>query len=444
MNTTKISYDICPKPWRYHSESELKGLPTWGWTNLYSGGGYVAELGYYRSKAREVVHELANLKWLDEYTRAVFTEFTVYNAQSNYFSVMTLLTEFPPTGGTLVYSKTDTIRIYRYVGAYSDIILASELLVILVIFYFFYQITKKLYRQKTEYFKGFWNWVSLLQVSFAFISTGLYFIRSQNISSIMRELESNPFVFVNFQYTVFYGQVDTLMISLVVFLTTLKLIHLLKYNYHVKLLSKLFENITKLISLFMVEFSIYFIAFTQFAYIVFGAKIYDFRSLVTAMEGVLGGLLGVSYYFDLKAIEPILGPMFYLLFSFMMVFFLMNIFVAIMCSAFEDADDCKKRGETDPEIVEFFMRRFKTILGMKMQEHRIPVIIETDNENNKLDLLRKKISSRNIKKKIKEMLSSLDRMLDEEAQTLDALEKVEQHWFERSISDILMIDSSTC
>ena len=397
----------------------------------------MAELGYYRSKAREVVRELANLKWLDQYTRAVFTEFTVYNAHSNYFSVVSLLTEFMPTGGTLVYSKIDTIRVYRYVGQHADIILASELLVILVILYFFYQVMKKLYKQRLSYFRSFWNWVSTLQVFFAFISTGLYFVRSQNISSTIEELDANPFVFVNFQYTVMYGQTDTVVISLVVFLTTLKLIHLLKYNYHVKLLSKLFINITKLMSCFMIEFFIYFFAFVQFAFIVFGSKIYGFRSPVASSEGIMGALLGVSYYFQLKAIEPVLGPIFYFLFSFMMVFFLMNIFVAIMCTAFEDADDCKKRGETDPEIVEFFMNRFRSVLGLKIPPPRVYEDVDTDNEQEKLALLRKKISSKHIKKKIRAMHTCLDRLLEEETKTFDALQEIEERYLYCSVSDIL-------
>ena len=339
------------------------------------------------------------------------------------------------------FQAEDGIRDIGVTGVQTCALPISELLVILVILYFFYQMTKKLYKQKMEYFKEFWNWVSMLQVLFAFVSTGLYFVRSQNIISVMQELETNPFMFVNFQYTVLYGQADTLMISLVVFLTTLKLINLLKYNYHVKLLFKLFANITKLMSLFMVEFSVYFIAFVQFASIVFGSKLYDFRALVSSMEGVMGGLLGVSYYFDFKEVEPILGPLFYLLFSFTMVFLLMNIFVAIMCSAFEDADDCKIKGETDPEIVEFFMRRFKTILGIKIQEPRLLEAVDTESKVDKRALLKKKISSKNIKKKIKVMMSSLDRMIDEESKTLDALQRIKHHCFEQSPGDFLMMDS---
>lgn len=37
-------------------------------------------------------------KWLDTYTRAIFVEFTVYNANVNLFCIVTLLLETPALG----------------------------------------------------------------------------------------------------------------------------------------------------------------------------------------------------------------------------------------------------------------------------------------------------------------------------------------------------------
>ena len=49
--------------------------------------------------ARAVVNELQDHKWIDEYTRAVFVEFLLYNPTVNLFAVSMLNFEFTPIGG---------------------------------------------------------------------------------------------------------------------------------------------------------------------------------------------------------------------------------------------------------------------------------------------------------------------------------------------------------
>lgn len=54
--------------------------------------------------------------WYDKYTRAIFIEFTVYNANVNLFSVVTLLVETPTFGGGVPSHLVHTFRLYQYSG----------------------------------------------------------------------------------------------------------------------------------------------------------------------------------------------------------------------------------------------------------------------------------------------------------------------------------------
>lgn len=45
------SGDHFPLAWRYQSQSQLRGYPTWGRLALYPGGGYVVPLGTERQSA---------------------------------------------------------------------------------------------------------------------------------------------------------------------------------------------------------------------------------------------------------------------------------------------------------------------------------------------------------------------------------------------------------
>ncbi len=62
------------------------------------GGGYVQNLASRNNETMDILADLKSNLWLDRGTRAVFVDFTVYNANINLFCVIRLLIEFPATG----------------------------------------------------------------------------------------------------------------------------------------------------------------------------------------------------------------------------------------------------------------------------------------------------------------------------------------------------------
>ena len=51
---------------------------------------------------------------LPRYTRAVFVEFTVYNAQVNLFGIVTLLAEFLNSGGIVTSHRIEPMNLLGY------------------------------------------------------------------------------------------------------------------------------------------------------------------------------------------------------------------------------------------------------------------------------------------------------------------------------------------
>ena len=72
----------------YKSEEELGGSGHWGILSRYGGGGYVQNLNITRAQSVRILNELKENLWLDRGTRAVFVDFTVYNANINLFCVI--------------------------------------------------------------------------------------------------------------------------------------------------------------------------------------------------------------------------------------------------------------------------------------------------------------------------------------------------------------------
>ena len=103
-------------PWQYQDALTLNGVPYPGKLNLYGGGGFVSEFGVSKDKAYEIARYLNDNDWYDELTRAIFLEFTVYNANTNLFSVAQILIELPSTGGGVMSQYVHTFRLYHYYG----------------------------------------------------------------------------------------------------------------------------------------------------------------------------------------------------------------------------------------------------------------------------------------------------------------------------------------
>lgn len=387
-----ITYHMCPRPWRYQTAMQLKGVPIWGKIALYSGGGYVAELGYYPDKAIEVVSELFEHNWVDRRSRAVFVELTVYNAQVNLFCVISLLMEVMPTGGVAIFRRINTIRVYRYIGELANLSIAAELIIVLVILYLLYKVIKRIYHKRIAFFKKFWNLVDLLQVLFALVSIGLYFVKMVNINMIMKDLRENPYVFVSFSLLLTWNEIDTCMISFVVFLTTLKLLYLLRYNNYIKLLNQTFSNMRTDILSFMVQFLLWFMPFVILAHITFGAHLQDFISLPSAFQAMLNALLGASYYHDLEQVDRVIGPALFFCFSILMELILLNMFVSIINSAFGSRVENLDHSQPEPELVEFIMARLRGILGVNLLSTRVTpnekwYVDDSSDEDNDLRLL---------------------------------------------------------
>ena len=65
----------------YSDADSIEGYPHWGRLGLYAGGGYLVPLRGPKADLITLLNTLEQEDWIDRYTRAVFVEFTTYNAQ---------------------------------------------------------------------------------------------------------------------------------------------------------------------------------------------------------------------------------------------------------------------------------------------------------------------------------------------------------------------------
>ncbi|KAI8510686.1 hypothetical protein Bbelb_116020, partial [Branchiostoma belcheri] len=122
-------------PWSYTFASVTDGFPYFGKQGTYLSGGYVSSLGGTQETSLARAAYLQQHGWLDEKTRAVFIELTLYNPHVNLFSVVSIATEFTSLGTVYKGSEVVTLRLIQH-----DAILLLVLRGCLGIFILFFMI----------------------------------------------------------------------------------------------------------------------------------------------------------------------------------------------------------------------------------------------------------------------------------------------------------------
>ena len=321
--------------------------------------GYVAELSASYEEAINKSVELEAQKWLDGKTRAVFFEFTIYNPFTNFFAIVNILTEILATGGYYPYPYIATTRLYRYIGAEAKVIMALEFVFFIYLVYYIVREVKEL-RQvgKRVYFSDPWNYFDLFVIVSSIVTIVFYFMRMVATKVVINRANEDPYSFTNFNYVVVLDNFVTAFMGLTVFVSFLKFLRLLRFNRTIgKLASTLRACVAPLASFFLLFF-IVFLAYSQFAFLIFGQFMSDYSSFARCLSNMLGMTLG-SFDFDaLTATNRILGPIFFFSYIMVMVMILMNVFLSIINDTFNEVNSDVTKQSNESEIADFMMDRF--------------------------------------------------------------------------------------
>ena len=347
--------------WHYKKDDSILYM---GQISSYRGGGYIIELGPDEAKASEKLGSVKDHGWVDRYTRALFTELSLYNVNVNLLGVVSLLFEDLPTGSGQLFVNIQTIRVFRYLGKFSSALLACEVILAFMLVRWIVRDGKRLWKERKAFWRNLWNIIDLAITALSIASLILYFMRLAFLKFAIKKFRKDRSKFVSFQYVVLLNEGVKISLALAVLLLNLKFLRLLRFNRKISVLSSSLKASARKLVSFMVMFLVIFLAYCFLVLLVFGAVLKDYRSIVRCMVSMMAMVLGNFEYYDLVEVHPIIGPAVF--FSFMVIFqfVIMNMFIGILCDSFEEvrADAVKQCNEY--EILEFMTNRLKAFLGL--------------------------------------------------------------------------------
>ncbi|XP_032892399.1 polycystic kidney disease protein 1-like 2 [Amblyraja radiata] len=353
--------------WQYKSQSELRSYPVWGKLAMYRGGGYVAELGADAQDAYRVLQYMFDNSWLDTYTRAIFVEFTVYNANVNLFCIATLILESNAVGPFFTHADFQSIRLYQYTDGLHIFVVAAEVVYFLFLIYYMVIQGKLLKEQKWNYFKSKWN---LLEAAIIMISWSALSIFIKRTILGKRDIEyyhNHRSGFVSFYETAMADAAMGYLIAFLVLLATIKLWHLLRLNPKLNMITSTLRRAWGDISGFLTVILIMFLAYSIATNLMFGWTMSSYKTIFDAAETMISLQMGIFNYEEVLDYNPILGSFLIGSCIIFMTFVVLNLFISVILVAFSEEQKNYKASEEE-EIVDLMLTKVCSFLGIKSKK----------------------------------------------------------------------------
>ncbi|CAF4530204.1 unnamed protein product, partial [Rotaria sp. Silwood2] len=374
----------CKTPWCYQSSLRTKSDPLSAIYKTYKGGGYVVSLGRTYQQAVSLLNELRSQNWLDQLTRAVIIDFSLYNANVNLFVAVTLSFEMTSMGSVIQDYRIKIFRLYDHVGSYGIIVYIFELCFVIFTIYSVFHEVSLIIKQKREYFRKFWNIISFITTVFSVTTILMYGTKKALTRLAIRSLKKTEMgEFVNFNAIGSFDEVYSYIVALITFFTMLKFLKLLRFNRRIGMLSKSFHYARKDLSSFAFVFLIFILAYAQVGFAIFGRSLRNYNSFFTSLTTCFRMLLGEINAPDMIAVSRVYGTLYYLSYINLVFIALLCIFLAILNDAFARVKRELIASHYRNEMMEFMWSTFRKTAGIN--NRKTP---ENDDEKTKMTCIK--------------------------------------------------------
>lgn len=318
--------------WTYQSAGALKSTFYIGKRGMYSGGGYTFELKPNES-SRSTLVNLTNMSWIDEMTRVIFIEFTLYNPNVNLFSNVIMSVEIASPGNIYTSHKVFTAELYNFVTNIPKLISEAIFFFVTILFACIEIIKAKEIGLK-PYMKGFWNKLSMIQLFLCFTMMSIYFDRIFSAEDLLKLYRKKTESFLSFNIVIILDFITVYVMAMLVAVTMIKFMKVLTLNSKLKHLISVAMYANKQLTYFFLMFSIILIAFSCCGNLLFGAQIDNFKSIVDSFMSLIQYSVSIANYHMFIDVEPVFGAIFLFLYIFIVVFCFMKVFTVIILDAF--------------------------------------------------------------------------------------------------------------
>ncbi|CAH8864327.1 unnamed protein product [Trichobilharzia szidati] len=301
----------------------------------YEGSGYIQDLSKSRNITEAILDELFQGRWIDQATRVLFIDFTVYNANINMFMIVKITFEMPESGGIFGSCEIQPAKLLRYQTSLDYFVLACEIMYLAFLVYYIIEEIIEISVKRWKYFLSVWNLMDAAMIIISLICAGFLIystlIVEKNMATLINDVNSYP----NFDYLGYWYGHYIRAIALCVFLGIIKIFKYLTFDNSLNQLTNTLSNGAYDLLGFLVMFCIVYFAFAQLGYLAFSAKTVAYSSFTQTTYSLFRIMVGDIDFPSILQAHPVLGPLFFVTFIFFVFFVLLNMFLAIVDESYK-------------------------------------------------------------------------------------------------------------
>ncbi|XP_077614026.1 polycystin family receptor for egg jelly [Crocuta crocuta] len=352
-NTNGFTYKPQEKTWVYFSHGLL---------HTYGSGGYAfyffPEQQRFNSTVR--LQELQSSDWLDEQTWAVILELTTFNPDVSLFCSTSVIFEVSQLGVVNTSISTHSFSLADFDRRTSTEI---YLYVAVVIFFLAYVVDEGyvILQERASYVRSVYN---LLNLALKCIFTVLIvlFLRKHFLATgIIQFYLSNPVEFVPFHAVSRVDHSMRIILGFLLFLTILKTLRYSRFFYDVRLAQRAIQTALPGICHMALVVSVYFFVYMAFGYLVFGQHEWNYSNLIQATQTIFSYCVSAFQNTEFSN-NRVLGVLFLSSFMLVMICILINLFQAVILSAYEEMKQPVYEEPSDEaEAMTYLCRKLRTM-----------------------------------------------------------------------------------
>lgn len=328
------------EPWIYQTAFESQTLPVFGQIDLYTGGGYIINLGRTLANSLSVLRYVRRSSWINRRTTVVFIEFAIYGVDSNLFNVVTITAERTPIGNYQLTTNIQTVRLLLVVENVSGAELVLFFLYIMLTVIFIIRVVFKVFRRKLgSFFSNIWNIVDSMIVALSIGMLVLFFERDRYVQRLLSTLDvSRNNEFVSFFYAAFFDQILTWWSSILITAATIRIWKIFQFIFVFRVISNTFAKAAYSLFCSTLITAVFVVVIAFIVYIINGPYTQTFSSLIRTVTS----LAVLSFGFvddninsrDMMHGGKCLGIVLHLMLMVVVNIYLLNMFITVVCYYF--------------------------------------------------------------------------------------------------------------
>lgn len=338
------------------------GLPVPGSYATYGGGGYIAQFDINYGLSVELFNELFDNLWVDRHTMAVFLEFTLYNGFTNIFVYCKFLIELPETGGAFTSYQIYPLRLYQHVGPIGAYTLACEVVFVVFLMVMFGKVSARIFHQRCDYFKQFWRVYDIVILALGIAICIIYAFRLGLSHLTIQNYKKDKNMFVNFAHIVLWDELLVTLLGCLAFMATMHILEAFGTSKRISAVVKVFETCGKDLFWYSVMFIYVLFGFCFLGVLLFGSKLESYMNVYECLGTLFISLIGKSKFAEIEETAPIFAKLFFAFYIITTVFFIMTIFLAILCGTIDEVvKDIRK--DQKPDLINMLFSELNSLIS---------------------------------------------------------------------------------